>query len=500
MSGGLPQVAVVGFPNVGKSTLVNRLAGGREAVVHREAGVTRDRKALECEWNGVSFILIDTGGVDLAADDSLAQAVQRQAREAIAEASAVAMVVDARAGLREGDTEVAEILRRSDVPTVVVANKIDQPGDSYLAAEFHRLGLGDPQPVSAEHGHGTGDLLDRIIRLLQGGPAEGRSVAEGGAVGARDEVPVDAEVTLPPRWSRNPPTPDAKRRMSAEVFRRMSAEVFRTCPLSVAVIGRPNVGKSSLVNAFLGAERVIVSELAGTTRDAIDTELDFSGRRLTLVDTAGLRRRGKVAGTVAYYAQLRSERAAQRADVALVVCDASEGVTSEDLRVAELAMKSGCATLIALNKWDIGQTDLEDATARLEKRLRQRPPVVACSATQRPQRSEAARPGDRAGRSTGLANPDPGAESVHRRPGGRPPAPAEGWQAPALYYAAQVGRRPPRFAIQVNDRRLISREWAFHLENRLRETYGLDGVPLVIDFVPHTRRGRRRPGLATKSR
>ena len=351
----LPQIAVVGFPNVGKSTLANRLASGREAVVHRDAGVTRDRKALDCEWNGRRFRLIDTGGVDLAADDSLSLAVQRQAREAIGDADAVALVVDARAGLRQGDVEVAEILRRGNVPVVVVANKIDEPGDAYLAAEFHQLGLGDPHPVSATHGHGTGDLLDELAEL-----------AEGGDVRASDEVAVDAS---------GPAVPSAPGPAGSGGVAEHPGGVIR-----VAVIGRPNVGKSSLVNAFLGTERVVVSEIAGTTRDAIDTELDFDGRRLVLVDTAGLRRRTKVAGTIAYYAQLRSERAAGRADVALVVCDASEGVTSEDLRVTELAMRSGCATLVALNKWDIGQTDLEDATARLAKRLRQRPPVITCSA------------------------------------------------------------------------------------------------------------------------
>ena len=235
-------------------------------------------------------------------------------------------------GLRQGDAEVAEILRRGSVPVVVVANKIDEPGDDYLAADFHRLGLGDPFPVSAAQGHGTGDLLDRL--------------AEWARAALAGEAAPDAE-----------------------------AEIAR-----IAVIGRPNVGKSSLVNAFLGSERVIVSDLAGTTRDAIDTELEFGERPLVLVDTAGLRRRTKVAGTVAYYAQLRSERAAERADVAIVVCDASEGVTSEDLRIAELAMRTGCATLVALNKWDIGETDLDDATARLAKRLRQRPPVMTCSA------------------------------------------------------------------------------------------------------------------------
>jgi GTP-binding protein len=450
MNGKVPEIAVVGFPNVGKSTLVNRLAGGREAVVHREAGVTRDRKTLDCEWNGLRFRLVDTGGVDLAAGDALARAVQRQAREAITDANGVVLVVDARAGLRQGDAEVAEILRRAEIPVVVVANKVDEPGDDYLAAEFHRLGLGDPQPVSATHGHGTGDLLDRLAELASAaGAGEPRSEDE-------DEV-------------------------------------------RLAVIGRPNVGKSSLVNAFLGSERVIVSELAGTTRDAIDTELEVDGRRLVLVDTAGLRRRTKVAGTVAYYAQLRSERAAERADVALVVCDASEGVTSEDLRVAELAMRTGCATVIALNKWDIGQTDLEDATARLAKRLRQRPPVITCSALVARNVPKLLQ------RSIELADlrasriPTPELNRfVADLVASRPP-PAKRGRRLRLYYAAQVGRRPPRIAIQVNDRRLITREWAFFLENRLRDAYGMQGIPLVIDFVPHSRRGRRGRSAETQS-
>ena len=485
----LPQIAVVGFPNVGKSTLANRLAGGREAVVHRDAGVTRDRKALDCEWNGCRFRLIDTGGVDLAADDSLSVAVQRQAREAIADADAVALVVDARAGLRQGDAEVAEILRRGNVPVVVVANKIDEPGDAYLAAEFHQLGLGDPHPVSATHGHGTGDLLDQLAEL-----------AEGGAVRASDEVAVEASepaVTSAPE----PAGSGGVAEHPGGIMGMASSEESPVDVVHVAVIGRPNVGKSSLVNAFLGTERVVVSEIAGTTRDAIDTELDFDGRRLVLVDTAGLRRRTKVAGTIAYYAQLRSERAAGRADVALVVCDASEGVTSEDLRVTELAMRSGCATVVALNKWDVGETDLEDATARLEKRVRLRPPVVTCSAlTGRnvPKLLERSiELADR--RASRIPTPELN-RFVQDLLASRPP-PAKSGRRLRLYYAAQVERRPPRFAIQVNDRRLITRAWAFHLENRLREAYELQGVPLVIDFVPRSGRSRRpRSGLATKSR
>jgi GTP-binding protein len=434
----LPTVAVVGFPNVGKSTLINRLAGGREAVTHAEPGVTRDRKRVPCEWNGADFELLDTGGIDLADEGELAEDVRRQARLGIAEADVVLLVVDGRAGVRAGDAELAKTLWGGEVPVLVVVNKVDLPGDEHLTAEFHKLGLGDPLPVSASHGLGSGDLLDRVVELL----------------GDRAE-PAGGEE-----------------------------------PTRVAVIGRPNVGKSSLVNAFLGDERVIVAERAGTTRDAIDTELEVDGRRVLLVDTAGLRRRSKVAGTVDHYAQLRSERAVERADVALVVCDASEGVTAEDLRVAELAMRAGCATVLALNKWDVTATDIDDARARVERKLRLRPAVVTCSALRGrnvgnllPKALELA---DRAGERI----PTPELNRFVADVVARTPPPSRRGRRLRLYYAAQVGERPPRIAIQVNDRRLIVRDWAYHLENRLRETYGLEGVPLIIDFVPHS--GRRR--------
>ena len=439
----MPQVAVVGFPNVGKSTLVNRLAGGREAVTHSEAGVTRDRKSLACEWNGRRFELVDTGGVDLEALGSLAESVRAQAREAIADADLVLLVVDARAGLRAGDAEVGRMLQRSGVPVIVAANKVDSSADEPLAAEFHALGLGEPQPVSATHGLGTGDLLDRVVALL--------------------------------------PEPEAQDE---------EGEAVR-----IAVIGRPNVGKSSLVNAFLGRPRVIVSDQAGTTRDAIDTELEVGGRRVVLVDTAGLRKRTKVAGTVEHYAQLRSERAAARADVAILVCDASEGVRAEDLRAAELAMRSGCATIVALNKWDVGETDLDDAEARLRSRLRQRPPVMTTSATRGRNLDKLL---DRA---IGLADrraeriPTPELNRFTAEVVAANPPPAKRGRRLRLLYAAQIDRSPPRFAIQVNDRRLIHRDWAFYFENRLREAYRLEGIPLIIDYVPRSgsRRRRRSP-------
>ncbi len=435
----VPTVAVVGFPNVGKSTLINRLVGGTEAVTAAEPGVTRDRKRLATEWNGLAFELIDTGGIDLDDEAELARDVQSQARLAIAEADAIVLVVDGRAGLRAGDADLAKTLRGAEVPVQVAVNKADRPEDFAVTAEFHSLGLGEPLPVSATHGLGSGDLLDAIVTAL----------------GEREPRPEEDDA------------------------------------VRVAVIGRPNVGKSSLVNAFLGSDRVIVSDLAGTTRDAIDTELEVDGRRVILVDTAGLRRRAKVAGSVDYYAQLRTERAVERADAAIVVCDASEGVTAEDLRVAELAMKAGCATLLVLNKWDVTTTDIDDARARVARKSRLRPAVITCSAT-RGRNVGALLPralqlADRAGERI----PTPELNRFVADAVAKNPPPSRRGRRLRLYYAAQVGERPQRFAIQVNDRKLIARDWAYYLENRMREAYELDGVPLVIDFVPHSgRRGR----------
>jgi GTP-binding protein len=436
----IPTVAIVGFPNVGKSTLVNRLVGGTEAVTSPEPGVTRDRKRLATEWNGIRFELVDTGGIDLGDEAELARDVQTQARLGIAEADVIVLVVDGRAGLRGGDADLAKTLRGSQVPVIVAVNKADRPEDFAITAEFHALGLGDPIGVSATHGLGTGDLLDAITA----------------AIGDRE-----------------PQTEDDDR-------------------VRVAVVGRPNVGKSSLVNAFLGSERVIVSDIAGTTRDAIDTEVEVDGRRAILVDTAGLRRRSKVAGTVDYYAQLRSERAVERADVAIIVCDASEGVTTEDMRVSEMAMKAGCASLLAMNKWDVGETDIDDARARVERKLRLRPAVITVSA--KTGRNVAAllpralHLADRAAERI----PTPELNRFVSDVVAKHPPPNKRGKRLRLYYAAQIGESPPRVAIQVNDRRLIARDWAYHLENRMREAYELEGVPLIIDFVPAS--GRRRYG------
>jgi GTP-binding protein len=313
---------------------------------------------------------------------------------------------------------------------IVAANKVDDVKSVPDAAEFYALGLGDPIAVSATQGLGTGDLLDRVSELV-----------------AEAEPEEDED--------------DAVR---------------------IAVIGRPNVGKSSLVNAIVGEERVIVSEIAGTTRDAIDTRIELEGRPLVLVDTAGLRRRTKVAGTVDYYAQIRSERAAERADVAIVVCDASEGVTTEDMRIAELAMKKGCATILALNKWDIANTDLDDAHHRVGGRLRLRPEIVAISAkTGRGITRLLLKSIDLADRSTArIPTPELNRFLSDIQAARQPPA-VRGKRL-KLYYMTQYGTRPPRFAIQVSDRGRVTRDYGFFLENRLRERYGFEGVPLVIDF------------------
>ncbi|HTR73124.1 MAG TPA: ribosome biogenesis GTPase Der [Solirubrobacteraceae bacterium] len=444
------KVAIVGYPNVGKSSLINRLTGSREAVVHERPGVTRDRKDFECEWNGRRFQLIDTGGVDFVDEDPLAGSIRDQARAGLADAQLAVLVVDAKAGVRPGDEEMAELLRRSPVPVLVAANKCDGPRDIPLAAEFHKLGLGEPVPVSAAQGLGTGDLLDLIVKTL-------------------NELWPPSEDTEPDR------------------------ERAR-----LAIIGRPNVGKSSLLNKFIGEDRTIVSDVAGTTRDAIDTTLIVDGREIVLVDTAGIRRSSKVSDSVEYYTSLRSERAAERADVALVVCDARDGVTAQDLRIAELAMRTGCATALVLNKWDLYEGDeaaLQHERAHVATKLRLRPRVLTASA--------------KTGRNVGRLMTE--ALALADRMSGRIPTPelnrflAEAVQARQppvgtrrgssnqrlkLLYMAQIGERPPRFAIQVNSRRRVTRDYAYFLENRLRARYSMDGIPLIVDFVERGQRGR----------
>jgi len=427
----LGTVAVVGFPNVGKSTLVNRLTGSRQAVVHETPGVTRDRKEVVCEWAGQRFLLVDTGGVDVADPSPLTQLVAEQARRAIAEADLVLFVLDTRVGITPGDEELAAILRHSRKPIFLVANKIDEPGREAEAFEFHRLGLGDPIPVSAVHGHGTGDLLDAIVaRLPGGGPAEA------------------------------------------------SAEAIR-----VAILGRPNVGKSSLLNALLGEERVIVSEQPGTTRDSIDTVLRRGERTFVLVDTAGIRRKRRQRQGIEYYSELRALQAAERADVALVLVDSSEGVVEQDLSIADIARRSMSSTLVVLSKWDLAEVGIEDVRERLEPRLRQRPPIVAASAQTK----------------RGVGKVLDRVEELYDKYTSRVPtgelnrfldelrqvrqAPSRNGKRLNLLYGTQTTVRPPRFRFFVNDPGLITRDYGYWVENQLRDRFELEGVPVAIDFV-----------------
>ena len=427
----LGTVAVVGFPNVGKSTLVNRLSATREAVVFETPGVTRDRKEVVCEWSGKRFILVDTGGVDVADPTPLTRDIAEQAQRAVEEADLVLFVVDTRAGVTPGDEEIAEILRRAHKPVVVVANKIDDPQNDAAAHEFHGLGLGDPVAISAMHGHGTGDLLDAIVAAL---PGEGR-----------EEVGEDA--------------------------------------IGVAILGRPNVGKSSLLNALVGEERVIVSGEPGTTRDSVDTVLERGERTFVLVDTAGMRRKRRQRQGVEYYSELRAIRAAERADVALVLVDSSEGVVEQDLAVADVARTAGCSTLVVLSKWDIAEVGIEDVRDRLGSRLRQRPTMAAVSSKSGRgvgkllDRVERLYDTHTSRIATGELNRFL-AELREQRPG-----PAKGNRRLNLFYGTQVSTRPPRFRFFVNDPGLLTRDYGYWVENRLREHFELEGAPVIIDFV-----------------
>jgi GTPase len=430
----LGTVAVIGFPNVGKSTLVNRLSATRQAVVFETPGVTRDRKEIVCEWAGKRFLLVDTGGVDLADASPITKQVAEQARRAVTEADLVLFVVDAATGPTPGDEEIADLLRRARKPVLVLANKIDDPRRDAEAHEFHALGLGEPVPVSALHGHGTGDLLDRVVAEL-----------ERLAPTARPEVGDDA--------------------------------------IRVAILGRPNVGKSSLLNAIAGEERVIVSDVPGTTRDAIDTVVRRGETTFLVVDTAGLRRKRRQRQGIEYYSELRALQAAERADVALVLVDANEGVVDQDLAVADVARAAGCSTLVVLAKWDVAAVGLEDVRPRLEERLRQRPPIVAVSA--------------KSGR--GLQRLLDRVEELYRKHTGRittgelnrflqelrsqRPGPARNGRRLNLLYGTQVAVRPPRFRLFVNDPGLVTRDYGYWVENRLRDRFDLAGVPVVIDFA-----------------
>lgn len=430
----LGRVAVVGYPNVGKSTLVNRLSGTRTAIVHDTPGVTRDRKEIDCEWNGERFLLVDTGGVDEGDRSQMARDIVGQVEHAIAECDVVMLVVDARAGVSAADHELADILRRSKVATCVVANKVDNVRNENEAAEFFELGLGMPIPVSAHHGNNTGDLLDVIV----------------------DEL-------------REHGTP----------FRRSDDEAVR-----IALVGRPNVGKSTLANAILGSARHIVADMPGTTRDSVDTRFEFEGREVILVDTAGLRRRRSGQDPLDYYSEVRALQAAERADVAILLVDASAGVRENDLSVADAMRERNCAVIVALSKWDINDVDLQDVSATITQKLRQRPEVVTTSGTENRNIHKLLRKAvelhDKAAKRVGTGEFNRFLREIKEKT--PPPLDKRSRRRLNLLYGTQLQSGPPKFRIYVNAKEIMTRSYGYYIENQIREKFGFEGCPLVIEY------------------
>ena len=450
MSKRKPVVALVGRPNVGKSTLFNRLTGTRTAIVEDLPGTTRDRIYGESDWNGVGFIVIDTGGLEaqstadyrtqipgadpLAKDSTLFIAeIQNQAQLAMEESDAIILVVDGKEGLTAADIEVGESLRLSTKPIFLAVNKTESKERQQNAAEFWRLGLGEPVPVSAYHGDGVGDLLDELVKVLP-------------------EYPVDE---------------------------------FEDERISLAIVGRPNVGKSSLLNALLGEERAIVSEIAGTTRDFIDTELTYEGQRIRLIDTAGIRRRGKVEPGIEKYSVLRSMQGIDRADVALLLIDGADGVTAQDAHVAGYVLEKQRSVVVVVNKWDTVEKDsntMVEYTRQIRQDLKflDYVPVIFVSALTK-QRIHTVLPtalavaAERNFRiSTGEVN-----RLLQEAYDRNPPASRTGRKL-RIYYASQVDTAPPSFLLFVNDPELAHFSYLRYLENQIREYHPFLGTPIRI--------------------
>jgi GTP-binding protein len=428
-------VAIIGRPNVGKSALFNRLVQKRLAIVEDTPGVTRDRLYAEAEWRARRFTVVDTGGLLSQPADHLHEQVRAQARTALADAALILFVVDARDGVVPEDREIAQLVRETRIPVLLVANKVDAPGHEAAAQEFYSLGLGDPIPVSAHHGRGTGDLLDAVVALLP----------EAGPQGEEEEAPI-----------------------------------------AVAVVGRPNVGKSSLVNAMLGEERVIVDAAPGTTRDAVDTPVERGGKRYLLVDTAGLRRRSRVGAAVETYSAARAKRAIQRADVAVLVLDAKEPAADQDQRIAGEMAKAGCGVVIALNKWDL-VADSPQADRRREQLVRHAlrfvdyAPLVITSTIRKWgidrlfATIDAVAAAHRMHMGTGMLNRVIG-DAVAAQ---QAPADSAGRRL-RLYYATQPETQPPTVVLFVNEPSRMPESYRRYLEHAMRAAFDLTGVPLRI--------------------
>jgi len=505
---GLPIVAVVGRPNVGKSTLFNRVVGERAAIVEDRARTTRDRLYGEAEWNGRRFMIVDTGGLEVDPTDPIEARVQDQARVAITEADVIVFVVEAISGLTPADEEAAALLRRATAPVLVAVNKSDNAKRELEAAEFYALGWDRTVPIAAIHGRGVADLLDDVVAALplesEAEVARKRREAEADAF-ARDveagrlepyvvgEDGEDAEPSPDEEdvdLDRAPSAEDLEADESVRRWDALIASEVDDAPPAIALVGRPNVGKSSLLNALLGQDRMIVSDIPGTTRDAIDTRLPWGRTEIVLIDTAGIRRRGKVAAGQAAdrYSTLRSFRAISRADVAVLLVDAVDGLTAQDAHIAGFVVEEGRGLVVAVNKWDAveektGTTfDQYVAWIRHEAPFLDFAPVVSISA----------KTGQRVSRVLELAV-DIWAERRRRVPTGelnrlvgaavaRQEPPAVKGRRPKIFYATQAGVAPPTFVFFARDAAAVHFSYRRYLENQLRETFGFDGTPIRLVF------------------
>ncbi|MCL5264934.1 MAG: ribosome biogenesis GTPase Der [Chloroflexi bacterium] len=442
-----PLVAIVGRPNVGKSTLFNRLVGERVAIVEDVPGTTRDRLYADTEWSLRAFTLIDTGGLELTPDADFSHLVRQQAELAIAEADVVVFLVNAKEGITADDLDIAEVLRRSTKPVLVAANKADSEERRLDVVQFYELGLGEVLPLSAIHGIGTGDLLDGIVQLL---PPE-VAVEERGAF------------------------------------------------VSIAIVGRPNVGKSSILNAILGRERVIVSEVPGTTRDAIDTMIDHEGNPVLLIDTAGIRRRGKIIPGIEKYSAMRALRAIDRADVVALVIDAVEGVTDQDTHIAGYAQQAFKGIELVVNKWDLikktDKTMIEYAhRIRGEFKFLNYAPILFVSAKTRQRLDQIADTALRIKAERGKRVPTGILNDAIRQAVLEHTPPSMKGRPLKIYYVTQTQTDPPTFVFFVNNPKLVHFSFERYLENRLREHFGFEGTAIKLIFRGRTEAEVRNQG------
>lgn len=439
----LPTIAIVGRPNVGKSTLFNRILGRRIAIVAERPGVTRDRQFAEAEWGGRPFLLIDTGGIVESPDERMDREVRTQVMAAVEHSDAILFVVDARAGVHPLDRHVADLLRRSNRPTILAANKVDELSGATEHFEFFELGLGSPIAISAQSGKGSGDLLDQVVAALP----------------------------------------------------ELSEEDAPEVDLRLAVIGRPNVGKSSFVNMLLGEQRVIVHEEAGTTRDAIDTYLELDEIRICLIDTAGLRRRARVEDEIEFYGRLRATTAIQRADVCLLLVDAEAGAANQDFRIGHSAWDGGCGLVFVANKWDLIEDRGPQALAAFERDLRERAhylrwvPIVTTSSKTGQRVRRALEIGRRVQENRRTRVPTAEVNRVLEELVARQQPPQGARGDVRLLYGSQVAAAPPLFALWSNRPQDVKENYVRYLTAGFRAAWGFEGSPIRIKLKKRSARG-----------